>query len=365
MQYTFLAGFAAIIITGFLASLLLTPLCARLARRLNMVDNPGHRKIHTTVTPYGGGMAIFFSMALTLFLSVALVFILRGSSASFIASWINQHIPATLGPDGYDRAYGVGAGALIIFLTGLIDDLRPLPAWIKLIMQIIAAAITWYCGVRITLFIDSQLFSFVITVLWLVILTNSFNLLDNMDGLSAGVALLCGLHLLLLSAFGGHFFLPAVLGVYCGAVGGFLVYNFSPAKLFMGDSGSLLIGYLLATVAAAGTYAEDYTNAHAVLVPLLIMGVPLFDTLSVIVIRLRAGKPIYHGDTNHLSHRLCRMGLSKKQSVLTIYLLAMIFGQCALLIRNLDSTDSSAVFTICLMVVILMASLMSTAPDKK
>lgn len=365
MNYLFLAGFASLAILSFALSAILTPLCARLASKLGMVDNPGQRKIHTKAKPYGGGLSIALSM--TAAGAITLLFILPQfeSIRAIAPDCLTKALPSGVGPDGYSRIAGVAIGAAIIFLTGLIDDLRPLPAKTKLIMQIIAAAITWYCGIRITLFIDSQIFSFIITVGWLVVLTNSFNLLDNMDGLSSGVALLCGLHLMLLTAYSGHFFQPAFLSIFCGALAGFLLYNFSPAKLFLGDAGSLLIGYILATLAAAGTYAQDYTHAHAVLVPLLIMGVPIFDTLSVIIIRIRAGKPIYHGDTNHLSHRLCQMGFSKRQSVLLIYLLAMIFGQCSFLIRNLSSGDASAVFIICLMIVTLMASLMTAKANKE
>lgn len=377
MKFTFESGLFLLIglLLGgsLLVSLLLTPLCARLAAALGMVDKPGARKIHSKVMPYGGGLAIWLTLSVVMLGCYAFVAFgglpalggwldsvpgLQTAVKLYRENWLGLADPGVLW-----KLAGILGGATLIFVLGLIDDCRPLPAKLKLMAQIVAAVIVWAAGVRITLFIDSAAVSLLLTVGWVVIITNAFNLLDNMDGLSSGVALLAGLHLLLIAAFTGHLFIAAFLAVLCGAAGGFLRYNFSPARLFMGDAGALLLGFLLAVSAAAGTFYDNLGPAHMVLIPVLALGVPLFDTLSVIVIRLRRGASIFVGDTNHLSHRLVRQGFSRRGAVLLIYLLGFIFGQCALLLRYLDSAGAAAVFVIALAVTLLMAILMTARPQ--
>lgn len=369
MEAFFGGPFAALLVLllllcggSFALSLLLTPLCARFALRLRMVDNPGERKIHVRITPYGGGLAIWFSLFLCLTGCYLALAFFRDWLPAGVATLVNSNLPGLRDPIVLRKLAGIGGGSLLIFGLGLVDDLRPLPAKFKLFVQILAALVLWYCGLRITAFIDSAAVSLLLTVGWVVLITNAFNLLDNMDGLSAGVALLAGLHLLLISALTGHLFIAAFLAIFCGCCGGFLRHNFAPAKLFMGDAGSLLLGFLLASASVAGTFCDNLSPAHAILIPILVLGVPLFDTASVIVIRLRSGKSIFVGDTNHLSHRLTRLGFSRRSAVLVIYLLCFIFGQCALLLPYLHTLSALAVFIIALAITLLMALLMAAHP---
>lgn len=359
---------------SLLLSLLLTPLCAEMALKIGMMDNPGSRKIHGKAIPYGGGLSIWLTMLLTLCACHATLLFAQdwlANATTTLPTWLaeaagvlGKNLQGLKEPTVLRKLAGIGTGATLIFGLGLLDDLRPLPAKLKLFVQIIAAVIVWIAGIRITLFIDIPAISLLLTIGWVVVITNAFNLLDNMDGLSAGVALLAGLHLLLISAFTGHLFIAAFLAVFCGSAAGFLRYNFTPARLFMGDAGSLLLGFLLAVSAAAGTFCDYLSPAHTALIPVLALGVPLFDTLSVIIIRLRKGASIFVGDTNHLSHRLVRQGFSRRGAVLLIYLLGFIFGQCALLLRYLDAGGATAVFIIALAVTLLMALLMTARAER-
>ena len=344
---------------ALLLGLVLTPLCAGLARRLNMLDTPGVRKIHEKVTPYGGGLAVWLGIFLTLLAGYTAVTLRHVLLPAALLPLVENNIGGLTDPSVLRKLLGIFLGSSMVFCLGLVDDARPLPAKLKLCVQILAALILWYCGVRITFFIESALISLLLTVGWVVVITNAFNLLDNMDGLSPGVALLAGLHLLLIAALTGHIFIAVFLGIFCGSVAGFLRYNFPPARLFMGDAGSLFTGFMLASICAAATFCNDIGSAHTLLIPALALGVPLFDTASVILIRLHRGASIFVGDTNHLSHRLVRMGFSRRNAVLLIYLLGFIFGQCAVLLRKLDTLAAVFCFIIALAVTALMALLMS------
>jgi UDP-GlcNAc:undecaprenyl-phosphate GlcNAc-1-phosphate transferase len=224
-----------------------------------------------------------------------------------------------------------------MFALGAIDDLRPLGPKLKLAIQIVATLPLLAAGAHIHGFLPAPL-GMALTVLWIVLLTNSFNLLDNMDGLSASVALVVCLVLTLAAWQGGQFWMPALFLCLAGALGGFLLYNFHPASMFMGDSGSLTIGYLVSVFSILITYTGQGSQAVTglpVLMPLAIMGVPLFDTLSVMFIRWRAGKPLMLGDRNHFSHRLLAMGFGVRGAALTIALLTGACGLLALPLRRL------------------------------
>jgi UDP-GlcNAc:undecaprenyl-phosphate GlcNAc-1-phosphate transferase len=217
-----------------------------------------------------------------------------------------------------------------MLVIGLVDDKIELKAGPKFGGQLAVALLVAIAGVRITLFVQSVAFSYVITVLWILTLTNAFNFMDNMNGLCSGVGAIGAWCFAWNAAVGGQY-LVAMLGFLgCGALLGFLPYNFPKASAFLGDAGSHLVGFLLAILAILPHfYTRTNPKGLAVLSPLVVLAVPLVDLRQVVILRWRAGKPFYIGDTNHLSHRLVRRGWSKSQAVLILWLGAALAGLMA------------------------------------
>jgi len=228
---------------------------------------------------------------------------------------------------------GIFAGAIGMLVVGILDDRHELsPRW-KFIGQLFIAGLVAASGVRITLFIHNQLFSYAITILWILTLINAFNFMDNMNGLCAGLGAIGAWHFALVAAAAGQYLVALIAFATFGALVGFLPWNFPRARAFLGDSGSHLVGYLLAVLAILPHF---YTPLHprrwAVLIPLLVLAVPLGDLVWVVFLRWRIGQPFYQGDNNHLSHRLVRMGWTRARAVLVIWLLAVVVGALGCLI---------------------------------
>ncbi len=289
----------------FAASLLLalvgTPLVRAAALRLGAVDAPDHRRMHLAPTPLLGGVAIF------------------GAAISGMAL-----VKAFQGP-----ALGGLLGASLILLVGLWDDLYRISPRNKLLGQIAAAAVLLPFGISIEItglaWLDGA-----ITVFWVVGICNAFNLLDNMDGLSAGVAAVAAFCFFVVAAQGEQFIVAGASLALCGACLGFLRYNFgrAPARIFMGDTGSLLLGYLLAVLAVRLVY--DSPRWITPLVPIAILGVPILDTTFVVICRLKEGRPISQGGKDHLSHRLvAAFGLPPRNAVAALWLAAATLGASA------------------------------------
>lgn len=309
----------------FLVALFLTWIMRRLAMRWGFVDIPGGRKKHEKVTPQGGGVAIVLSSTLAILGSAALAYLAHARPDLL-------SLPPALIPDARRAArtlplllYVLGGGFAIAFF-GLWDDLRPFRPVTKLLLQIvIISTVVLTSGMRISLFIQADWVQAVVTIGWIVLLTNSFNLLDNMDGLSGSIAFVCGGSLLVLALQTNQFFIAGfLLAVMAGALG-FLFFNWPPATIFMGDTGSMFLGYMLATATALSTFmtAERLNPLFPALVPLIIFAVPLYDTLSVLLIRLHHGRHPLAGDRNHLSHRLHRLGMSQRRVLATIVLMTL------------------------------------------
>ena len=318
--YYFAAAAAAFFIT-----FALTPLVRVAGRRLGFMDAVNPAKIHTAPMVRCGGAAIFLSFMITLALALAAHF---SAPAAFAPPGTAAHlanIPA-MGP----RIAALLGGATLLFLTGLADDrfnLRPLT---KLALQIVSALPLVAVGITIKCFIPGVLPSALLTIAWVVLLTNAFNFLDNMNGLTSGVAVVCALNFFLVSRLGGEFFMMAMFAVLLGAIAGFIPWNFPRARLFMGDSGSLFIGYMLAALSILVTYyREGVPTQLPVVAPLVILGVPLFDSASVMFIRWRRGLPLMKGDQNHFSHRLVALGFSRPGAVLFIHLVTLTVGLSA------------------------------------
>jgi UDP-GlcNAc:undecaprenyl-phosphate GlcNAc-1-phosphate transferase len=226
------------------------------------------------------------------------------------------------------RLAGLMAGGALVFFVGLADDVLGVrfPAAAKAAGQLAAAAILVASGVR-TSFMPGEALDIVLTLLWVVGMTNAFNLLDNMDGLSTGVALVASAVFLVNAWALGEFFISLLLLAFMGSLLGFLFYNYNPARVFLGDCGSLFIGYVIASLTLLERYVSNASSTmFPVLMPVMVLAVPIMDTATVVLIRVREGRPIYVGDRRHLSHRLVALGFSPRTAVLFIYLVTLSLG---------------------------------------
>lgn len=312
-------------VAGFVGTALSLPVWRLWCLRTGLVDDPGHRKIHTAPVPLAGGLAVLTGLIIPL--AAGLVALRVGLFDSGTVRALSH---------GFERRHiqllGLVTGAFGMVALGWVDDRFELRAQHKFAGQVVIAAIVALAGVRITLFVPSLVFSVVVTVLWIVTLTNALNFMDNMNGLCAGLGMVASFCFGMKAALGGQY-LVALLAFLCaGALLGFLPYNFPQATVFLGDAGSHLVGYLLGVLAILPHfYTRKNPAALAVLNPLLILAVPLVDLVWVVVFRWRSGRPVHVGDTNHLSHRLVRRGLSPRTAVLVIWLMGALSGALAFL----------------------------------
>lgn len=221
-----------------------------------------------------------------------------------------------------------------MLMLGLLDDRFELRPLVKFAGQFLIAFLVAAAGLRITLFIPSLFVSYAITILWILTITNALNFLDNMNGLCGGLGAIGAWVLAWSAAVQGHYLVALLAFASCGALLGFLPYNFPKATVFLGDSGSHLVGFWLSVLSILPHfYSRENPNTWAVFSPLLILGVPLYDLAWVVILRWRMGKPFYVGDTNHLSHRLVRRGYSGSTAVLIIWLMAAVLGTVAFFIQ--------------------------------
>ncbi len=310
---------------ALLSALVSSPLWRKECRRVGLVDDPGHRKIHSVPVPLSGGFSVMTGLAVPIIFAAAIVFFIAPDSRSF------EHIRPTL----EKRAVEFGAilfGAFGMLLLGWIDDRHELSPKIKFTGQFLIALLVAAAGVRITLFVPNLFFSYAITILWILTVTNAFNFIDNMNGLCTGVGFI-GAWYFALSAMASGQILDALIALMiAGSLLGFLPFNFPNASAFLGDAGSHLVGFLLAVL---GILPHFYTVGNqrslAVLTPLLILAIPLADLVCVVMLRWRLGKPFYIGDNNHFSHRLTRHGWSKTRAVMLIWFVSALIGCLALL----------------------------------
>lgn len=281
------------------------PLLRRLAFRLAIVDAPAARKLHTNPMPLLGGVAIYAAVVLSLLLYP--------------------------GRRELEQLGGILVGATWVSLWGLWDDRRPLHPALKLASQLVAALLLIAAGVQVAMRVPDWL-NFLITILWLVGVTNAFNLLDNMDGLAGGVGAVAAACFVLMAAVNQQYLVSALAAALFGGCLGFLIHNFNPARIFMGDSGSLFLGFLLA---ALGIKLRFPANVSWVtwMVPVLVLGVAIFDTTLVVISRLRRGlNPFTTPGRDHLSHRLVALGWTRREAVLLLYLLGCALGWTAVLV---------------------------------
>jgi len=345
-------------VSSFAVSAALTAVVRRWALRSDFVARPREDRYNRTVVPLGGGVAIFWTIAL--FLAGALLVVRTGLLRCF-GSELAIHAEGFLGRTG--ELLVVLGVAMALHVMGLWDDRKRLGPWSKLAVQFLAAAVAAvFADVRVEFFISSRVVTTILSVLWIVGIINAFNFLDNMDGLAAGMAVIvCGI-LFWAAVQAGQVFVGAMGLLLIGSLLGFLVFNFPPGRIFMGDAGSLVVGFFVALLTLRTTY---YHQAHggglyAVFMPLVVMAVPLYDFGSVVFLRLRQGKSPFVGDTQHFSHRLRRRGLTDTQTILTLYLATLCTGAGAILLHQVGLSGAVLVFAQTLMILVIIAILEAT-----
>ena len=338
----------------------LTPIVRKFAPSLGLIDLPGHRKVHVHPTPRGGGIAIFLGVLLPVLALSIVCFLNRPPQLQGM-----DDIRAELGGDLRRRIqmYSIAIGAIVLFLTGLADDRWNLSWKFRLVLQLSVAVGVVMAGVRATVFVNQPWFGFAATVLWILVLTNAMNFLDNMDALSAGIGLIAslifaGIMVVMVRTPTMSVALPLVL--LSGALFGFLFWNRPPASIFMGDCGSNLIGFLLATLTVTGTFYESTGSRHVMLAPLCVMAVPLYDFCTVIFIRLSQGRSPFHGDKSHFSHRLVELGMRPAHAVLTIHLTTAMTGLGGLLLYKVPDWAGATLVVALIFCVLAIIAILET-----
>ena len=310
-------------------ALIYTPLCKILASKIGFLDKPAEQlhKGHKEPIPLLGGVAICLAMVSTLIFGFIAV---KSIHKDVVSSLVIQTLPGVTTVT--KRMFFIGLGAVLATLLGLYDDKFNMSAKAKFGGQfaVAAIAVTWG-GVHISAFVNNPIITWCISVFWIILIINAVNFFDNMDGLAIGIAAIAFSLFTISAAMREQYFVAALGSVAAGSSIGFWFFNHSPASIFMGDSGSHLLGYMLAVMGCMVTYYKTETDSRfSVLIPLFILALPLFDLFAVSLIRWKTGKPFYIGDHNHISHRFLKMGMTKKMSVLMVHLLALIIGMCVL-----------------------------------
>lgn len=310
-------SFASFIVALFVVYAL-TPVVRRIALRHNVVDRPNQRKIHHDPVPYLGGIAIYLG-----FLIALLVF-----------HPLDSRLAVLLG------------GGTLILLLGVADDLWDLPAKVKFAGQVLIALLVTALGLRVQGltnpfggYLDLGWWSYPLTVLWFVSLTNVVNLVDGLDGLAAGISSIAAGALFVVAMEKGQSLVALVTLTLSGAAAGFLPHNFNPAKIFMGDAGAMFLGFTLAGISVQG--ALKGATAMALVIPVVALGLPVFDTACAIIRRVQNGQPIYGADREHFHHRLLALGLSPRQAVVVLYLLSLALGSVAIFISQLSPVPTA------------------------
>lgn len=318
-------------------ALLVTPGVICLAGKTGAMDAPDARKVHKKPIPRIGGIGIYVAFM------VAILSVLAFTEVS---------------PEVLYEIIGLLVGGSIIFIVGLLDDYVNLPAKVKLLGQIIAACVLVFAfDVRIDFITDPfgdyiylEFLAIPATIFWLVGLTNTVNLIDGLDGLAAGVSTIASITIFLVALQQGIILVAVLTAALAGAAFGFLYYNFNPAKIFMGDSGSQFLGFMLAGISVIGAVKSAATIA--LIVPILALGLPILDTTFAIVRRYRGGVPIFKPDKGHLHHRLLDLGFSQRQAVLLMYVISALLGLSAVALTEVSSQIAIAI--VCVVVAVVL-----------
>lgn len=326
------------LIVAFLSAILLTPLVKRLAFRIGAVDAPNYRKVHARIMPRLGGLAIFGAFLIGI---------------------------AVLRPDS-PYVLAIILAATVIVITGVLDDMYELSAKAKMFGQLVAACIIVFLGdIQIQVInlpfngeLDFGFLSIPFTIIWIIAITNAVNLIDGLDGLAAGVSTIALVSLAIMAFIMANPFVLATAAILAASSFGFLFYNFHPAKIFMGDTGALFLGFMIAVLSLLG-----FKNLAMVsfIIPVIILGVPISDTFFAIVRRLRMKKKWSDPDKSHLHHRLLDMGFSHRQTVLLIYGIAIMFGLFAIIFSMAKVWGAILLITVILVAVELLVEVIGLA----
>lgn len=324
---------AIALVSAFVVAYFSMPLVIKLAYRLGAIDQPDKRKVHQTAMPRMGGMAIFAAFVIVMLLLVKVS-----------------------GPYA-----GIILGASLVFIVGLLDDIYQLSAWTKLLGQIIAASVAIYFGVVIQFVnnpFDGMLalgyLSIPLTFLWIVGITNAINLIDGLDGLAAGVSTIAAFTMGIVALMQGQQMVAITAFVLAAAILGFLPYNYHPARTFMGDSGSNFLGFTLACLAVTGVAKS--TAVISLLLPIVILGIPIFDTFFAIFRRIYKKTPIFMPDKDHLHHRLLKLGFPHKTTVLIIYGISALFSLSAIVLSWLSNPKATLILPLLLLLLVVIGA---------
>ncbi len=301
-----MSQFIPLILASGLISFAMTPLMRKLAQVTNFVANPAPRRVHVQPVPMLGGLAIYVGLVATV---------------------------AVSGTHPYRELMGVIGGMTVVTLFGLFDDRYELSPPLKLLGQALAAGALIWSGIQIRLFANETL-NIGLTLFWIIGISNAINLLDNMDGLAAGISTVASGFFFVLALVEGLGLVASLAAATLGACIGFLYYNFNPASLFMGDAGSMLLGFVLAVLGIKLQFVGRPLGITW-MIPIILLGLPIFDTTLVVLSRIRRRKPISQGGKDHTSHRLVAiMGMTQARSVMTLYMVAAVLGLIALMLRD-------------------------------
>ncbi len=318
-------------------ALLITPGVILLAAKTGAMDAPDARKVHKKPIPRIGGIGIY---------------------AAFMVAMLSVLSFVDVTAEVKTEIIGLMVGGSLIVLVGVIDDYKNLPAKVKLVGQIIAAAVLVIAfDVRIDFITDpfgdyiyTEWLAVPFTIFWIVGLTNTVNLIDGLDGLAAGVATIAAVTIMMVALQQSIMLVAVLTAALAGAAFGFLYYNFNPARIFMGDSGSMFLGFMLAGISVIGAVKSAATIA--LIVPILALGLPILDTTFAIVRRYRGGVPIFKPDKGHLHHRLLDLGFTQRQAVLLMYVISALLGLSAVALTEVS--NQLAIIIVCVVVVVVL-----------
>jgi len=319
----FVAFFGAIV-----ASAVSFPLWKRWCKRIGHVDDPGHRKIHAEPIALAGGLTVMTGFFVPILFG-AIGLVLMHSQSPFESPLQYGLTTRAL------QLVVIILGAFGMVVLGWLDDRYELRPLLKFSGQVFIALIVAWSGIRVTLFVPSEIAAYLFTVLWILTITNALNFLDNMNGLCTGLGFIAAWTCAWAAAIQGQYLVATLAFLICGALAGFFPFNFPKAQAFLGDAGSHLVGFLAAVLAILPNFYSSQTpHPLAVLSPLFILGVPIYDLVTVVLLRWRKGQPFYVGDTNHISHRLTRRGYSRSHAVLILLLIHAILSAISILVLS-------------------------------
>jgi UDP-GlcNAc:undecaprenyl-phosphate GlcNAc-1-phosphate transferase len=338
-------------------SLALTYVARKFALWTGFVSKPASDRFGQRIVPLGGGIGIFVTLALIILASIAMVkFLVVPGHLDWLGESVTIHTAGFLAQIG--RLLIILLLVFVLFLLGLWDDKKHLGPFFKLAVQFaVAIAAAFFAEIRVEFFIHNSIITSLLSAVWIVLIINAFNFLDNMDGLSAGIAVITSSILFTAAALNGQVFIGGLTLVFIGTLLGFLAFNFPPAKIFMGDAGSLVVGFFVALLSLRTTYYNQAQSGrwYPVLMPLVVMAVPLYDFISVTLLRLCQGKSPFVGDTQHFSHRIKKHGLTDTQTILTLYLATLCTGLGATFLYQVDLLGAILIFVQTVMILLIIA----------